>query len=121
MKKRKATPKTPSLSARTRMQSQMIPFFLKNKVTSIEQIRKKGPKNPQETKIAISILQYVQYEALAFAGVNKLNDLREVALALFSNRDADFERIIQYDPQDVNDYQLALASTVFVLNEISDD
>lgn len=114
MKKRK----TPSKSAHARMQNQMIPFFLKNKST-IDRIRKKGPKNPQEIEIAISILQYVQCVSSTFDGLNKLNDLREVSLALFSNRDADFERIIQHEPQDVNDYQLVLASTVFVLNEIS--
>jgi len=96
----------------------MIPFFVKNKST-IERIRQKGTTSPDEIEMAISILQYVQCESSAFDGANKLKNLREVSLALFSNRDEDFERIIQHEPQDVSDYQLVLASTVFILNEIS--
>jgi hypothetical protein len=100
------------------MRRLMIPFFLKHKST-IERMRKKGPSTPDEIEITKSILQYVRSESTLFNGINKLKNLREVSLALFLNRDEDFERIIQHSPQNVTDYQLVLASTVFVLNEIS--
>ncbi len=118
MKKRKTSPDTTSKSSQSRMRRLMIPFFLKHKLT-IERIRKNGTFTTNEIEIAISILEYVRSESSTFNGVNKLKDLREVSLALFSNRDEDIERIIQHTPQDVNDYQLVLASLVFVLNEIS--
>jgi hypothetical protein len=118
MKNQKKSNELASKSYRTRMRRFLIPFFLENR-SIIERIRKKGTFTPDEIDIAISILEYVRSESSAFDGVNKLKNLREASLALFSNREKDFERIIQHEPQDMNDYQLVLASIVFVLTEIS--